>query len=167
METVKNKALLLLLTAILYISVSAQPPHTFTRYTAEDGLSQKIITSTLQDRKGTMWFATWDGIKKFDGYTFTNYKASLGSTIGLTNNRIEHIYEDQYGYIWLQNYDDQVYRFNPRTGEFQDIPYPGKYQAGAVYLLPLGDVWITTGQEGLIHIRTNPEDHILTAENFS
>ena len=31
--------------------------------------------------------------------------------------------EDKYGYIWVRSYDHQVYRFNPRTEQFQAIPY--------------------------------------------
>ena len=44
-----------------------------------------------------MWFATWDGLYKFDGYTFKNYKAHPGDSIGLSNNRLDNIKEDKYG----------------------------------------------------------------------
>ena len=43
-----------------------------------------------------MWFATWDGLYKFDGYTFKNYKAHPGDSIGLSNNRLDNIKEDKY-----------------------------------------------------------------------
>ena len=62
-----------------------------------------------------MWFATWDGLYKFDGYTFKNYKAHPGDSIGLSNNRLDNIKEDKYGCIWVQSYDHQIYRFNPKT----------------------------------------------------
>ena len=74
-----------------------QLPHTFTQYTSEDGLSQNTIMSILQDDKGVMWFATWDGLYKFDGYTFNNYKAHPGDSIGLSNNRLDNIKEDKIG----------------------------------------------------------------------
>lgn len=45
-----------------------QPPHTFTQYTSENGLSQKTVQNIMQDHKGLMWFTTWDGLYKFDGY---------------------------------------------------------------------------------------------------
>ena len=70
-----------------------------------------------------MWFATWDGLYKFDGYTFKNYKAHPGDSIGLSNNRLDNIKEDKYGCIWVQSYDHQIYRFNPKTELFQAIPY--------------------------------------------
>lgn len=166
MKTVICKALFMLLIVHLYTFVYAQPPHVFTQYTAEDGISQKTVNSILQDHKGNIWFATWDGIKKFDGYIFKNYKAYLGDLTGLTNNRIDFIAEDKYGYIWLLNYDYQVYRFNPQTGQFQPIPY-NKYHAKSFSVTPSGDVWIVTEYEGLIQVKTNPADHSITAENFS
>ena len=54
-----------------------------------------------------MWFATWDGLYKFDGYTFKNYKAHPGDSIGLSNNRLDNIKEDKYGCIWVQSYDNK------------------------------------------------------------
>lgn len=163
--TIKTLLLILLITCI-HAPAMTQPPHVFTRYTTADGISQKTVNSILQDSKGNMWFATWDGINKFDGYTFKNYKAYLGDFTGLTNNRIDYMAEDKYGYIWLINYDHQVYRFDPQTGQFQSIPY-GKYHAKMFYILPSGDIWITTEYEGLIHVKTDPENHTITAENFS
>lgn len=166
MKNTTVKAFLLLLAINLYTPVNAQPPHVFTQYTTEDGISQKTVTDILQDHKGNIWFSTWDGINKFDGYTFKNYKAYLSDLTNLTNNRIDLILEDKYGYIWLRNYDNQIYRFNPQTGLFQSIPYEN-YHANSLYVMPSGDVWITTQYDGLIHIKTNPDDHSITAENFS
>lgn len=143
----------------------AQLPHIFTQYTSENGLSQKTVQSIIQDHKGLMWFATWDGLYKFDGYTFKNYKAHPGDHIGLSNNRMDNIKEDPYGYIWLQSYDQRVFRFDPRTEKFQAIPYDN-YLSQELYVLPTGDVWITTSQKELIHITTHPDTHEMVADNF-
>ena len=43
----------------------------FQRFTDADGLSQNTIFSMLQDRNGFMWFATFDGLNRFDGLDFT------------------------------------------------------------------------------------------------
>ncbi|WP_291528295.1 hybrid sensor histidine kinase/response regulator transcription factor [Bacteroides sp. UBA939] len=143
----------------------AQLPHTFTQYTSEDGLAQKNIQGVIQDHKGIMWFATWDGLYEFDGYTFKNYKAHPGDSIGLSNNRLDNIKEDRYGYIWVQSYDHHVYRFNPKTEQFQAIPY-SEYSSQSLYVLPCGDVWVVTVQNELIHITTHPETGIMKASNF-
>lgn len=66
--------------------VQAQQHSFFTHYSTEDGLSQNTVMSMLQDHKDNLWFATWDGINRFDGYNFKTYKARQGNYISLTNN---------------------------------------------------------------------------------
>ena len=39
-------------------------------------MSQGIVQTIIQDKKGFLWFGTWNGLNKFDGYTFKNYKTS-------------------------------------------------------------------------------------------
>ena len=51
----------------------------YTHYSTEDGLSQNTVMSMLQDHKDNLWFATWDGINRFDGYNFKTYKARQGN----------------------------------------------------------------------------------------
>ncbi len=81
-------------------------------YSVEDGLSQGTVMSILQDKEGYMWFGTWDGLNKFDGYTFTTYKSRPNDGKALRNNRIDFLYEDSLGYIWFQTYDGQIYRLD-------------------------------------------------------
>ncbi|OQX74208.1 MAG: hypothetical protein B6D64_13110 [Bacteroidetes bacterium 4484_276] len=55
----------------------------FDRLTSENmvlqkGLSQNTIYCLLQDRQGYMWFGTWDGLNKYDGYQFTIYDKHTG-----------------------------------------------------------------------------------------
>ncbi|MDL2247454.1 response regulator [Bacteroides sp. OttesenSCG-928-J23] len=168
----KQNSFLRLLTLVLFFSLVGKgnahslPPYTFTHYTAEHGLTQKTVSYILQDRKGYMWFATWDGLNKFDGYTFRNYKARPGNKIELPSNRIDFMAEDSCGYIWILNYGHQVYRFHPHSGEFQPIQYPS-YSAKSFYLLPNGHVWITTELDGLIRVRASADSNELMADNFS
>ena len=138
----------------------------FTHYSTEDGLSQNTVMNILQDHKDNLWFATWDGLYKFDGYTFKNYKAHPGDSIGLSNNRLDNIKEDKYGCIWVQSYDHQIYRFNPKTELFQAIPYKN-YLSQSLYVLPCGDVWVVTTQNELIHITIHPENGDMKASNLS
>ena len=66
-----------------------QPEAYFMHYGTENGLSQHTVTDILQDEKGFMWFSTWDGLSKFDGYTFTTYR--LLQEIQLSREAVELI----------------------------------------------------------------------------
>ena len=104
----KHILFLLLFNILSFVSLQSQPSCVFTQYTTKDGLIQKTISYILQDRKGFIWVSTWDGINRFDGYTFKNYKARPGDLIGFINNRVDYIAEDHQGFIWALSYDGHV-----------------------------------------------------------
>ena len=166
-----KRILYLIAGLICALSVKSQPDCFFTHYSSEDGLSQNTVMSILQDRKGTMWFSTWDGINKFDGYTFRTYKAKFDNRIDLTNNRIDRMLEDEYGFLWLQTYDNHVYRFDPRSEVFERVPATEKSGSAAtvasIKILPCGSVWLLTEKEGAIRIKTDPDTYRLTSEWYS
>ena len=153
------------------LSMKAQPECFFTHYSSEDGLSQNTVMGILQDRKGNMWFATWNGLNKFNGYSFKAYKARLGSQVTLTNDRMDQICEDAFGFIWVQTYDNHAFRFNPRTEQFEQVPAEGEPGSGAsvsaIRVLPDGTVWLLTEKEGAIRVTTDAETHSPSSQWFS
>ncbi|MBQ8484144.1 MAG: response regulator [Bacteroidales bacterium] len=159
----KKISVLLYIFLLFNVLLGAQPSHTFTRYTSEHGLSQKTVRSMCQDNKGLMWFATWDGLYKFDGYTFKNYKAHPGDNVDLNNNRMDLILTDCHGYIWVQNYDGKLFRFDPSSERFESLPFNN---VDDVYMMQTGDVWVTTTEGELYHISTDRETLILTTSSF-
>jgi ligand-binding sensor domain-containing protein/signal transduction histidine kinase len=67
------------------------------RYDVSDGLAHSHVTAIHQDRKGYLWFGTWEGLSRFDGYRFTNY----GERDGLGHVIINDITEDRHGRLWV------------------------------------------------------------------
>ncbi|GHV57318.1 hybrid sensor histidine kinase/response regulator [Bacteroidia bacterium] len=119
----------------------------------EDGLPQYSVRDMLQDRKGFMWFATWDGLCRFDGSEFATYKIYPGNPYQMKSTRIDHILEDKYGYIWLQTYDGEVHRFDPRTEAFEGFRSLPEYQQlnffnSRILSMPSGKLWILPEQSG-------------------
>ena len=141
--------------------MQAQQQCFFTHYSAEDGLSQNTVMNIIQDHKDNLWFATWDGINRFNGYTFKTYKARQGSYISLTNNRVDRMYEDCYGYLWLFTYDNRVHRFDPRTETFEQVPAAGKEGSTSnilsIKVMPNGTIWLLTENDGAIRVITHPD----------
>ncbi|MEL5893812.1 two-component regulator propeller domain-containing protein [Bacteroides sp. GD17] len=166
------KRILYLIAGLLCaLAIKAQPDCFFTHYSSEDGLSQNTVMGILQDTKGNMWFSTWDGINRFDGYTFKTYKARLDNQIALTNNRVDQMYEDKFGFLWLLTYDNHVYRFDPRTEMFEQVPAEGEEGSSAavtsIHILPGGSVWLFTESEGAIRVATAPDTYRLTTKWYS
>jgi signal transduction histidine kinase/ligand-binding sensor domain-containing protein/DNA-binding response OmpR family regulator len=74
-----------------------------TRYSIPDGLSFGVVNSIAQDRKGYLWFATDDGLNRFDGHTFKVYKNNPNDNNSLSGNYIKSILQDKDGTIWVSS----------------------------------------------------------------
>lgn len=126
----------------------AQPICQITEFTVEDGLLQDIVSGVIQDRKGFIWMSTRNGLNKFDGYTFKNYKSVSHQEHSLSNNRITFISETIYGDIWCQTYDSRAYIFDTRSELFFDVLAPVEQEIqrknNVQRIIPLGEgiAWI-------------------------
>ena len=89
----------------------------FTHLTTNDGLSQGYVTAILQDRRGFMWFATRDGLNRYDGNTFVVYKNNPNDPGSLSSNFIQDLMEDDHGYLWIAT-NTGVNKFDPQTERF-------------------------------------------------
>jgi len=66
-----------------------------------EGLSQKSALCISQDSKGFMWFGTYDGLHRYDGYKIKIYKSEIDNPYSLSNNTVRYIYEDRSGVLWI------------------------------------------------------------------
>ncbi len=73
----------------------------FTRISIESGLSQSTIFSITQDRDGNIWFATYDGVNKYDGYGFTVYQHVIGDRNSIADDISRFLCSDKDGRIWV------------------------------------------------------------------
>src|ERR1700738_3221967 len=89
----------------------------FAPLTTSDGVSQGYVTAILQDRRGFMWFATRDGLNRYDGNTFVVYKHNPNDPGSLSSNFIQDLIEDDQGYLWTAT-NTGVNKFDPITERF-------------------------------------------------
>jgi ligand-binding sensor domain-containing protein/signal transduction histidine kinase len=89
----------------------------FSHLTTNDGLSQGYVTAILQDRRGFMWFATRDGLNRYDGNTFVVYKNKPNDPASLSSNFIQALMEDDHGDLWIAT-NTGVNRFDPTIERF-------------------------------------------------
>lgn len=111
-------ALLTLLLFAIFRQTAAQPVCTVTRYNEDAGMSQWHITQMLQDKNGMMWFSTWNGLDRFDGYEFVNFKSHAGDGHSMPNDRMRDMRMDDDGSLCLKT-DTSWYVFVPHDGTFR------------------------------------------------
>src|SRR5262245_7109700 len=70
---------------------------TFHAITINDGLSQGMVNQILQDRYGFMWFATKDGLNRYDGTNFKIYRHDPEDTTSIADSYVSSLLEDSKG----------------------------------------------------------------------
>ncbi len=83
----------------------------------EQGMSNETVTNIFQDTMGYLWFGTFDGLNKYDGYSFTKYQLDPFDSNSLFQNFIYTIWEDTYGAIWVSSFDG-LCKFDRSTEKF-------------------------------------------------
>ncbi len=128
-----------------------QPP-VFENISTKDGLSHSSVNYILQDHVGFMWFATYNGLNKYDGNTFKVYQKNSKDRTSISSNDIFFIYEDHSGNIWIINSVTGLDRFDPITETFENFSHdpgnPESISSNDIYQVTedsRGNVWICAG----------------------
>ena len=85
---------------------------------AEDGLVSNAVSGIFQDDLGYLWIATWNGLSRYDGYHFYNYKTGNASRIKNLHNRILDMVIDQSQNVWMRMYDGRVFVLDRKKDQF-------------------------------------------------
>lgn len=89
--------------ALPAIGQSTQSPLEHIRFqylTTNEGLAQNTVDYIIKDQQGFMWFGTWNGLCRYDGYTFKTYQKDQ-EPFGLRDNFIHTLCEDSLGNLWV------------------------------------------------------------------
>jgi AraC-like DNA-binding protein len=87
-------------------------------------------TGMLMDKNGIMWFSTWSGLTRYDGYDFCTFKTMAGDHCSMPNNRIRCIRMDKSGNI-ICTVDAKDYLFDTKKYTYTNCPkilYPTKFK---------------------------------------
>ena len=123
--------------------------YSFTTITTENGLSNNIIYDILQDKEGYMWFATNNGLNRYDGYTVKTFFHSDADTASIASNVVRCLIEDQEGGFWvgtkdgLNKYNKDFQRFEKHL-IIKDSGFTSN-QVMSMQFDDLGKIWLTVG----------------------
>lgn len=92
----------------------------FSYISINDGLSQSTVFSIAQDKLGNMWFATYDGVNKYDGYTFTVYQHDENDPNSIANDISRIVMTDSKGRVWIGTRDGLSY-YDEEKDKFQNF----------------------------------------------
>ena len=108
-----------------------------------EGISQLSVMDIYQDSKGYLWFATKNGLNRFNGKEYVIYRREDGNEHSLSGNSIASVTEDQEGYLWvgtnngLNRIDlntDRIKRYNSGVDGLTQSSITKVYSDAAGYL---------------------------------
>ena len=91
----------LLLTAVPAGAQEWHAGYLFERLAGDQGLSDATVFSVVDDRDGFLWFATADGLNRFNGYEFAVYRHDEATPGTISANGIGSIMVDSRGTLWV------------------------------------------------------------------
>jgi signal transduction histidine kinase/ligand-binding sensor domain-containing protein len=152
------------LTLLCSFAPEALAQYQFDSWTTENGLPQNSVVDILQTRDGYLWLATYNGLVRFDGARFTVFDRS---TEGIKSQRVQSLYEDSKGTLWVGSEDGMLIRyrdgrFTTYTGE-NGLPHAiaiklEEDEAGNLWINWTGEVIAVTKFDGERFINYKPAD---------
>ncbi len=136
-------------------------PLRFEVYTTEDGLTRNIGYDIAQTPEGFMWFATPNGLNRFDGYQIKTYKANAQQPFSLCGDHVTALLTDERGNLWIATpsgiciYQPVSNRFY-RPSEIYNLPKKVDSLQASRFTKDAGNtLWILTTNQGLFSYQKN------------
>ena len=92
-----KKVLIIISLLIVFNNIYINAQNSWKHLTKDDGLASTWVNDCLEDKQGSMWFATDKGLCKFDGEKVESFTKKTG----LPLDRIMDLFIDKNGIIWF------------------------------------------------------------------
>lgn len=90
-------------------------------YDDHSGMSSNKVGAVIQDKRGLLWFATWNGLNVYDGYNFYRIKLKPGDGSTIKNDHISNMMLSPDSNLWCYT-EDEVCEFDISTHSFKKLP---------------------------------------------
>ncbi|HET8829016.1 MAG TPA: two-component regulator propeller domain-containing protein, partial [Pelobium sp.] len=113
--------LLALLDCLFRFQVRAQDLP-FDVFNVNNGLPHSDVNDVVQDHRGFIWIATYNGLCRYDGYNALIYRHQKSDPKSISNNRIITLLAEE-NFIWIGTEIAGFDRFNIKTETFESFKY--------------------------------------------
>ena len=116
----------------------------FTNISIPEGLSESVVRASCQDQLGHMWFATQDGLNRYNGYGFTVYRNDPKDSTTIADNIAETIFRDSEGRMWfgtsksLSTYDLEADTFRNYSSDEKKVTGIAELEEGKTLMAAVG-----------------------------
>lgn len=137
----------------------------FETYSTKEGLAQSSVVSIFQDDESFMWFGTYAGLSRFDGYSFKPFQYNKLNEKSISDNHVRSICQDTAGILWVGTtyglnrfftHEEEFVRFMHDSTDTNSISHNTVYK---VFKDRDGDIWAGTWGGGLELIEIIPGNY--------
>lgn len=152
--------------------LTGQPLSTYQHLTQKDGLSSNYVLTFIEDHLGFIWIGTENGLNRFDGTHFLEYRHDPEDSTSLNSNWITVIFEDSRQNLWVGTRTG-LNRLDRQTGVFERVNL--QKEDGSIIKDEItscledqnGNVWALTLRTGLFSVKIRDMEPPYTAEHFA
>ena len=151
----------ILLSGLLPLCGQSGKGYKFVTYSNKEGFNQNTVRSIEQDKTGTLWLGTSNGIISYNGNSFQNISWEDKHLADLYHGPITSILSDNRGLLWIVSssglnlYSPDMERFFKVTSDSLDMLYRTIEDTD-------GTMWVV-GNKYLANVKAElPEDTIVT-----
>ena len=105
---INRRIWIFILLLCFYSQISFGQSHSYLHYSIPEGFPSSEVYDVHQDRKGFVWFATDNGVVRYDGSQMETFQVNEG----LTDPVVFGIVEDSKSRIWFRTFSGKICYYN-------------------------------------------------------
>ncbi|MCG8310862.1 MAG: ATP-binding protein [Cytophagales bacterium] len=147
----------------LTFSLSSQTPYQYISYAQKEGLSNDFVETVVQDHHGFLWIGTRNGLNRFDGQQFLEFRHDPEDSTSISSNWITKLYEDSRQNLWIGTING-LSKLNKALGRFERIAFKPYIKTA----IPVGisniyedykqNIWVSTQNSGLFKLTPDKDE---------
>ncbi|MEO8147669.1 MAG: two-component regulator propeller domain-containing protein [Bacteroidia bacterium] len=121
-----------------------------------NGISNHSVGNIAQDKDGYMWFATADGLNRFDGYSFKVFRKIIGDSNSIQGNYLSRLAVDYENKLWIGLSPSGLSCFDPVTEKFTNYRHDEKNpqsisenSVNRIFIDRKNNVWVSLTNNGI------------------
>ena len=154
---------LFILACVWHTPSFAQVPDVkFKRISIHEGLSSAVVLAAVKDHQGFLWFGTFGGLNRYDGYQFRVFINDPQDSTSISDDWINCLRVSRTGDIWIGTQGGGLNRYERSTGRFfsykhhpNDSTSLTDNNVTSLCEDAAGTLWIGTARGGLCWIESS------------
>ncbi|WP_299098230.1 two-component regulator propeller domain-containing protein [uncultured Winogradskyella sp.] len=140
------RRIICLISVIIILFTQYAYTQNFERISNSEGFNQNTVNAIAQDKYGFLWYATPNGLIRYDGYEFKTYSAQSKDEYSISSNNVTYLFNDKDGILWIgTNVGVNIYI--PWLEQFFTVPLKSNINVNKIASRDDGYVWVSSSKE--------------------